>query len=299
MIGAVTVLRDLIERVDRERFEPVMIAALPGQFVDFLNDSGYTVRILGSEAGLAMQDLLGSGSRNPLRFYGLYRHMRSDSKKLRKLLRKEEIDLLHTHHHHHHLLGAMACRRDIPSIWHVHGITNPNLLFKLPRRIFNHYAKKYASAVIAVSNAVRESMGQSVQKKTTVVYNGIQSDRFPAFSVAESRKKLGLDPDTPLVGAVGRFAHLKGFHNFISMAEIVCSEHEDVHFIIIGPSDTPGESAYKDACLDQIKRANLSDRNKNLTLLFANLTSINKVKISIHTCLLNQFKSPPRYLHIS
>ncbi|MBN2138255.1 MAG: glycosyltransferase family 4 protein [Sedimentisphaerales bacterium] len=259
-IGAVTILKYIVEQLDREKFEPVLVAALPGAFVDSMAQAGYRVHVLESNIGTVMRKLLASRSKNPVRFCRLYAHFRRDAKKLRRLLDQEKIDITHSHHYHHHLLSAMACRKDIPSIWHLHGIVNPRSLFGLQNRIYNYYADKYASGVIAVSNAVRQSMAASVQQKTTVIYNGLEAEKYPSCSMEQSRKKIGLDMDKPLVGAVGRFVPIKGFHNFISMAKIVVAGNKDVRFVIIGPADIPEERAYRDACISQIEQAGLSSR---------------------------------------
>jgi len=258
--GVATVVGNLLKYMDRHEFKPLVIAAGSGQYAEMMAESGYEVRVLSRETGPMMNKILASKTRNPTSFASLYIQMRKDAKKVHKLLYEENIDILHTHHHHDHILGAMACGKDIRSIWQVHGIINPKSLYGLQWRIFNYYAYKYPSHIIAVSNAVRESMTTSVQEKTSVVYNGIKADKFPSCSVAESKQKLGFDPDTPLVGAVGRFVYIKGFHNFISMAEVVAAKHKDVGFVIIGSDDIPEEAEYRNECLQQIKQAHLEER---------------------------------------
>lgn len=258
VFGAVTSMKRLLDHLDRRRFEPVLIAAVPGGFVDQLNQSGYKVRILNSKLASMMVDILGSGSKNPFRFFELYMVMRREAKKLRALLDAEHIDILHTHHHHHHMLGAMACRKDTPNVWHMRAIINPYSLYGLQWRLLNYFAYKYSSHIIAISSAVRESMAKKVREKTSVIYNGIDIKRF-TFSAAESKRMLGFGPDVLLVGAVGRFAFLKGFGDFISMAEIVAPKHKDVHFVLIGP-DEGGGPEYRYKCLRQIELADLTER---------------------------------------
>jgi glycosyltransferase involved in cell wall biosynthesis len=252
-------MRNLLKYMDRRKLEPLLIVAYPGPFAEEMARSGCEVRVLHSEIGPMINKLLASKSRNLISFVQVYIQMRKDAEKLRRLLYEGNIDILHTHHHHDHILGAMACAKDIQNIWHIHGVINPKS-HGLPWRIFNYYAYKYPSHIIAVSSAVGKSLAKKVQEKTSVIYNGIDANRFSACSAAESKSRLGFKPDSVLVGVVGRFVHVKGFLDFISMAEIVTAKRKDVNFVIVGPDNIPEEAEYRNECLRRIKQAHLEER---------------------------------------
>lgn len=258
--GATTVLRHLLKYMDRERFQPLVIAALPGVYTDMMVEAGYEVKILHSQVGSLINDILSHSRRNPLYFLRLYSHMRKDAKKLRSVLQENKVDILHTHHHHHHLLGGIACKGQLPNVWQVHAIVNRKSAYGLNWKILNFFASRYASHIIAISSAVQDHMAKSVQGKTTVVNDGIEVERFGKVAPAEAKRALGFSPQARIVGMVGRFIHVKGFHDFISMAEIVAKEDKDVHFVLIGPDDIPEEDEYRNACLQQIERAGLRNR---------------------------------------
>lgn len=259
-IGVGTVVRNLVKYMDRERFEPLIIDDRTDHFTDLRENSDDEVRILNSKAGLMMNKLLSSKSRNPLSFMQLYMQIRKDAKDLRKLLNEEKVDILHTHHHHHHIVGAIACKNKTHCIWQVHGIIYKKSALDWQWRIFNYFARRYASHIIAISNPVRDHMAKSVQQKTTVVHNGIETERFGKVTTAEGKHILGFSPEQPIVGMVGRFVPIKGVHDFISMAEIVATKNKDVHFVLISPSHICSESQYREACLQQINDTGLKDR---------------------------------------
>jgi glycosyltransferase involved in cell wall biosynthesis len=255
-----TVAGNLLKHRNQDKIKPLIIALRAGPFAERMAALGCDVRFLNIETGSMMNKILSAKSKNPFSYVRLYLQMRKDAKKLRRLLCEEDIDILHTHRHHDHIIGAMAVTDRTISIWHAHSITNPKTVFGLGRWLFNCFADKYAAYVIAISNAVRDSMSAKVREKTLVIHNGIETDRFSFGTAEENKKELGFGPETVLVGAVGRFVYIKGFHDFISMAEIVASKHKDVHFVLVGPDDIPKECTYRDARLRQIEQADLTDR---------------------------------------
>jgi glycosyltransferase involved in cell wall biosynthesis len=267
--------------MDRERFQPLVIAALPGVYTDMMVETGYEVKILHSQVGSLINDILSCGRRNPLYFLRLYSHMRKDAKKLRKVLQENKVDILHTHHHHHHLLGGMACKGQLPNVWQVHAIVDRKSAYGLKWRALNFFASR-PSRIIAVSSAVRDHMAKSVQGKTTVINDGIEVERFGKVASAEAKCALGFSPEARIVGMVGTFLPDKGLHDFISMAEIAAPKHKDVHFVLIGPSDKPEQTEYRNACLQQIERAGLKNRFTITGLLQDPASFMPSIDILVH-----------------
>src|SRR5262249_43300774 len=70
-----------------------------------------------------------------------------------------------------------------------------------------------ADAVIAVSRHLRErALALGADPATTrVVPNGVDRDVFSPGDTEEARRRLGLEPATPLVLAVGNLVPVKGF----------------------------------------------------------------------------------------
>lgn len=256
----VTVLENLLKHMDREQFQPLIIASLPGPYVDRMTSLGCEVIVLNSRVGELIKDIAVSGKRNPLKYINLYRQMRIDAKKLRTILQKNNVDILHTHHHHHHILGGMSCKWQLSNIWHMHAVVNRKAFCDLSWMIFNFMAWWYAARIIAISNAVKNNMASLVKRKTTVVYNSVMLEEFGKITPAEAKHNLGFPEDRRIVGTVGRFVPLKGFRDFISMAEIVTETDKDVYFLIVAPIESPEESEYQKICLRQIEKAGLKDR---------------------------------------
>ena len=97
-----------------------------------------------------------------------------------------------------------------------------------PLRGINKPLLKNAGRVIAVSNAVAESLrrnGVVPSGKITVVHNGIDLDRFA--------KSVNAGGDL-LVGTVGHLAPIKGHDVFLRAAALISGGRRDVRFVIMG-----------------------------------------------------------------
>ncbi len=258
--GAVAVLRSIVEHLDRSCFEPVLLAALPGNAVDSFTAAGYSVHVIGSDFGPAMNRILSGGIRSPWPLIRLYASMQREGQRLRQLLLQERIAVLHTHHHHHHLLGSVACDRIIPHLWHLHAIIDRDSNHGIPWRVFNWYAARRAQQIIAISQAVRDCMGRSARRKIQVVYNAIDIARFARSDPVSCKHALGVRAQDRVVGAVGRFDPIKGFRDFVEMACLVAERVPDVQFVLVGPAESNPDLAYRQDCLRRIDEAGLTQR---------------------------------------
>jgi glycosyltransferase involved in cell wall biosynthesis len=126
--------------------------------------------------------------------------------RLRRLLVRERVALVHTHGSRSALYAGLAVRRlGIPLVWHVR-IDEPD-----PR--LDPLLVRLASAIVANSAAtgVRLSALPAAAGKVTIVPNGVDLARFsPSPPAPELRRGLGLDATLPLVGFFGRLEHGKG-----------------------------------------------------------------------------------------
>ncbi len=98
-----------------------------------------------------------------------------------------------------------------------------------------------ADAVIAVSHGMREDILRSYpsldESKVSVVYNGIDLDRWKPVEQTEVVRGLGIDPDRPSVVFVGRITRQKGLPYLL---RAVRQLPPDVQIVLCaGAPDTP------------------------------------------------------------
>jgi glycosyltransferase involved in cell wall biosynthesis len=165
----------------------------------------------------------------------------------------------------------------VPVLWHVREIVSmPRPL----RWVLSKMLGLCADRIVCISKAVRDNLlkeAPRLAKKSVVVYNAVpmasnddigQDDGF--------REELGVPPDAPLVGMVGRISHWKGQEILIEAAALVLQNHPDVHFVAVG-SYFADESHYLkklESLIDSLglsSRFHLSGYRSNVTDVYRSL----------------------------
>jgi glycosyltransferase involved in cell wall biosynthesis len=152
-----------------------------------------------------------------------------------QLLRENRYRLVHAHGLRAALIGTLAAQHaQIPVIFTAHNLVSSSGLLE---RIVLAHLGRLAARVIAVSHAVLESLtAQGIERgKITVISNGIRLSAFEEMpSREEAREELGLVSDVPLVVAVGRFSHEKGFDILLDALPRLWETLPETHLILAG-----------------------------------------------------------------
>ena len=96
---------------------------------------------------------------------------------------------------------------------------------------------RFSSHLICVAPQIRNRIinyYQLLPDKVSVILNGVNSDRMPIMDPVEAKKKIGLDPDTHIIGFVGHFFPWDGIECLIEAASEIIKEIDHVRFLIIG-----------------------------------------------------------------
>lgn len=105
---------------------------------------------------------------------------------------------------------------------------------------------------IAVSDAVAAGVREFLPgADVTVIPPGIEIDRFVIRDRLAAKRTLGLSPETPVIGTVGRLAEVKGHKFLIAALSLIDPE---VHCVIVG--DGPERAALE----ADAKRLGVADR---------------------------------------
>jgi len=163
--------------------------------------------------------------------------------KLRDLIIKEKIDLVHTHGVRANLVGRLAARMAGVNVivTTVHSLLvqdYPDLFSRLANTLIEKASRNLTTHFIAVSEGLQKALVKQgiPQSKITVIYNGLNPELFlkPGISRGQWRKKAGFRPDVPLVAIVGRLHPVKGHRYFLKSAAGILKERADVHFLVVG-----------------------------------------------------------------
>lgn len=168
--------------------------------------------------------------------------------KLRKLIKKEKIEVLHCHLMRSNVFGwllKMFWFRDIKLIIHEHGGIGVKEVGYIP---VIKLIKNKVDIFIAVSKDIKKQLGAvGVQKnKIKVLYNFVDLNKFKKI---ENKKKN----DKFTVGFAGRLIKKKGWVEFVQSAKMAKKENLNMCFVIAG--DGPDKSKL----LNFIKENNLDN----------------------------------------
>ena len=164
----------------------------------------------------------------------------NSARELSRLVRKNNIQIIHAHMARDYPLAAYAARQNPAARL----ILTRHVLFPLNRLHRLTFSK--AARIIAVSQAVASQLRAdklAPAEKTTVVLNGVDTGRFARardqFNRHEFLKGWDLTEQSLLVGTVGELTPLKGHQDFLGAAAQIAKHNPDCKFILAGIDHSP------------------------------------------------------------
>jgi len=216
MGGAETLLGELLPRLTSAGFD-VHVGCLDdrGPLFNVLRERGIAGHFIGRRRGF---DPLAVG-------------------RLSRLLHDLRIDILNTHSFSAGLWGRVAAilartPHVVTTVHTVAGWSQP-----LKQRIGNRLLQPFTDRIVAVSESVRRSLIRQGLPRDAIqiIHNGICIERFRrSTSVAGDRKRLGLNPDGPLVGMIGRCSPEKGGADWVRMMAYLARRDASVQGVLVG-----------------------------------------------------------------
>ena len=212
--GAERCVYELATRLDRGRFD-VQVAALQGGAVaDRLAAAGVKATVLGVRGKWDVGKL-------------------GD---LKRLLRQERIDILHTHLFHADLAGRLAARAaGVPHL--VHTVHVAEARWRPWQYAFTRWTAGRCDKIIAVSQAVADHHGRLANlppERYAVIPNGIDVPAYERDDAARQRLRTQweIGPGAILIAFVGRLDPQKGFDVLLAVAAKTASQ--ELQFVLAG-----------------------------------------------------------------
>jgi len=217
-------LLKLLERLDCQRFEPFVISLTP--------HSDLEANI--TRLGIPVSCLAMRGRPFDVRYFF----------ELVFLLKRLQPDIVHTWMYHADLIGGVAARlAGIKTLgW---CIRNGNLdvaKTKFMTRVIVKFCALIShwlpSSILSCSEEARliHVANGYAANKIVVVPNGFDLTSFKPDEAARAlvRNELGLNPDTPLVGLIGRYDPQKNHSGFLKAANKLLHQIPNAHFLLVG-----------------------------------------------------------------
>jgi len=263
LYGADLILLQLVERLDKTRFRPVVVLPTDVPYKGLLTAAlrERQIKTVHMKTAILRRKYL-----TPYGFVLYLLRLILSTISLAHLIRQEDVDIVHSNTLGV-IPGALAARLTRkPHVWHVHEIiVHPGFLWRLTSWLL----PRFSDQVVVVSGPTRDHLCAADKRNaeiTTVIHNGIDTSRFDAMSGQgqQVREEWGVAADQPLVGMVGRISHWKGQDYFLKVAGTVAEQHPAAHFAVVGGTFPGQERLVNDlnrlaADLDLIGRITVSD----------------------------------------
>jgi glycosyltransferase involved in cell wall biosynthesis len=213
--GLEKVIASIVLGLDDNRYEAnVWCLARGGQIAEELIEMGASVKILGM-----------GNYYNPSRIIALSR-----------LMKRERLDILHTHGYFASTFGRLAgILAGVPIlITHVHSTyfaySKRNLLIE---RFLSFFTDKIVCVSVAVQNFVLHVEGIT-KKKTLVIYNGIDGPNSCKNELSVNRRSFGVSDSDIVIITVASLAAHKGHSVLIDAMYILTRKYKNLRLLIVG-----------------------------------------------------------------
>ena len=217
--GAEELVYTLIKLTDPEQYDVHLICLCEGPFADLVSAEGFPATTI------------------PMRH-------KADIKKIkdiRRYIREQQIDLVHTHGVRANLIGRPAAKREgLPVVTTFHSVLRYDYdrawkatLARLLTMQGNHYTDKF----IAISHAIGGDLRQMRidPERIQVIHSGLDTTKFKSRRDPDQLKEqLGLSPERLTYTMVARLHPVKGHRYFLTAARRLVDAGIPAQFLLIG-----------------------------------------------------------------
>lgn len=179
-------------------------------------------------------------------------------RELDDLCKRRRIDLIHSHDPRSNLVAMLLRRRRrIPAVASIHGwVRTPWWVRAF--EFLDFLTLFFFDGVITISNSQRDFLLRRGIKPEKVrrIYNVSDHMRrgTESLSKIEAKRRLGLGPDTLVVGSAGRLCREKGLQDLLSAFSILAQEYPSLRLLLVG------EGYMKERMMRRAREMGIADR---------------------------------------
>jgi glycosyltransferase involved in cell wall biosynthesis len=249
--GASRCLARLCEKLDRTRFEAIVLLPETGPLVSLLERTGAKV-IIQPKLSVITRRVFKSWRLIPFLF-----NIPIAAWQLRCIIRRHGVDLVHTNVGTivSSALGARLAR--VPHVWHVRDWYGE---FRQVWKWHRRYILSCSEKIVCVSRAIAGQFPMA--SKVAVVHDGfsVEEFRIEEKRVEEFRQRYGTDRERLLVVCIGRIKFMrKGQEFLVQAAKILRDQDVDLTLVIVG-APSPGSEEHLPRLRELVDRLHLRDR---------------------------------------
>ena len=233
--GGETHVLELVSKIDKSVFEPVVLCFTSGPMVEQLQKQGIEVHVIETERGFDW------------RIWN----------KVRRFMQEQQFDIVHAHGTRANSNVFWAAKKlNLPLIYTVHGWSfhpDQKPIIRYMRELSEKFLTSISTSTICVSNSNQnDGIMRFNMKRSSVIYNGINTKKFdPNSEHKDIRKELGILEEMTLIGFIVRLTLQKDPFTLIKAMKIVVEQTNDVVLLIVGEGDLKKQS------IELVKELNL------------------------------------------
>lgn len=221
MCGAEHNLYDVVTKVNKEKFRPIVFALKANALLDIFKSCDIEYKNL-----------------NIKKIYN-YEAIK-EGIKLIQFIKIKKIKIVITYHEGSDFWGGffaklagipilISNRRDMG-----YKLKNTHIyLYKLVNRLFD--------AIITVSDSVKKYIikrENAPKNRVETIYNGVDIHKFDLnFDSRVIRAKINVDNESPIIGIIANIRPIKGHKYFLEAASLILKDFPKVSFLIVGSCD--------------------------------------------------------------
>ncbi len=248
--GSDLALLRLVSSLDQQRYEPIVLLPQDGPLVSRFRDAG--IRTL----FLPMMQLRTLPSLSyQMRYLAMFWVTVA---RMRKVIRDERIDLVHTNSLYALYGGFAALFAGRAHVWHIREIP-PQL--PLARAVLGWLVLRLSRVVISMTQACSLGLFATLaHPKVRLLSEGLDRAVWSRRrELRDIRAELGLGADNIVVGFVARLDPWKGLDVFLEAAAEVAKRYPKTVFLVSGDAP-PGFESYRDSMIARAAKLGLGDR---------------------------------------
>lgn len=256
--GAPLSLLYLLQRIDRSRYDPVVLMLKPGPVVDLFRGAGIETHVAQGVADFSHTELEWYGGvdlwRLPIQVARFWPSVIA----ARRYIRQLRPHLIHLNSSTLSAAARAARREGTPVVWHIREPIADGY-FGFRREWLKGHIERDAARVIAISEYDASRLRPSPNIR--VIHNFVDFDTFDRnLSSGEARRKLNLTPAQNVVTMLGGVAYAKGTLVFVKALPFVRQAAPNVKFLVVGPPPAIGDSSRLKSLAKYLLRADAYDR---------------------------------------
>jgi Glycosyltransferase len=219
--GGESHLLDLVENIDKDKFEPIVLSFTDGPMIKRLTDMGIKTHIIHTERPF---DFTRWGA-------------------VKKLMIEEKIDLVHAHGTRANSNVNWAARSlGLPVAYTIHGWSfhqDQHPLVKKLRIMGEQYLTSRTHLNISISNSNQQAGKKFIKGfQSRMIRYGVNTQRFnPAAQFPDVRKELGIPADKVVVVFVARVTHHKQPLALVEAFAQAVAVQPNLHLLMVGDGD--------------------------------------------------------------